>query len=241
MKLCFFTDIHGNKPAFEAFCSEIESKNPDQIIFGGDFIGYYYNAQEIISTIREKGWHCLLGNHDKMFLDMLDGQLDEQYVTKRYGNSYLIAKETISKSNIDFLRALSSSFEIQTNNMRIGFFHGGPKDFLNERLYPDTDLSYMEENCSYDYIFAGHTHHKMIRKVGNCTVINHGSAGQQRDGKGTSYVLFDTVTGEIELCSFTYDMTELIEQIKQYDGNNETMYHKLTEVLTRTPLTYKNN
>ena len=217
----------------------MEQKGADEVIFGGDFIGYYYEAQEIITTVREKGWHCLLGNHDKMFLDMLDGNLAEEYVTERYGNSYRIAKETVSQENIAFLRTLSSSWEMLTDGICIGFFHGGPEDALNARLYPDTVLSNIETYCRYDYIFTGHTHHKMIRQVGKSQIINPGSAGQQRDGKGTSYVVFDTVTRQAEICVFSYDMTNLLEQIKLYDGANEKMYYKLTEVLTRSPLVYK--
>lgn len=235
MKLCFFTDIHGNKPAFDAFCADIEYKETDLVVFGGDFIGYYYDAQAIITAVREKGWHCLLGNHDKMFLDMLDGTVAEQYVTERYGSSYRIARETVSEENIAFLRSLSPAWEMQTDGIRMGFFHGSPEDALNARWYPDTALTDMEAYKKYDYIFTGHTHHKMIRETGKCHIINPGSAGQQRDGKGTSYAVFDTVKRHIEICVFSYHMEGLLAQIKQYDGMNEKMYYKLTEVLSRKP------
>lgn len=238
MKLCFFTDIHGNRAAFDAFCQDVERRETDLVVFGGDFIGYYYDADEIITAVREKGWHCLLGNHDKMFLDMLAGELSEEYVTGRYGSSYRHAKETISEENIAFLKTLSSSWELETDGKSIGFFHGAPEDALNARLYPDTEPSDLTLYEKYDYLFTGHTHHKMIRDIGGCHVINPGSAGQQRDGKGTSYVMFDTASGKEEICVFQYDMTELLEQIKERDGADEKMYHKLTEVLTREPKIY---
>ena len=239
MKLCFFTDIHGNKPAFEAFCLDAEQRGADVIVFGGDFIGYYYDAEEIITAVRQRGWHCLLGNHDQMFLDMLDGNLTEQYLTERYGNSYRIARRTISEENVAFLRTLSSAWEMQTDGFKIGFFHGGPSDALNQRVYPDTELNDTDVYEKYDYIFTGHTHHKMIREVGGCQIMNPGSAGQQRDGKGTSYLIFDTQNRQAEICVFSYDTTDLLAKIKLYDGNNEKMYYKLTEVLTRKPLTCK--
>lgn len=234
MKLCFFTDIHGNQCAFDAFCTHMEAKAADVVVFGGDFLGYYYNAEEIITAVRKKGWHCLLGNHDNMFLAMLAGELAEEYVTARYGNSYLVAKETVSEENIAFLQTLSSSWEMETDGIRIGFFHGAPEDALNARLYPDTAPENTALYTRYDYIFTGHTHHKMIRDIGGCTVINPGSAGQQRDGKGTSYLMLDTISRKAEICVFPYDKTALLEQIQRYDGEDERMYHKLTEVLFRT-------
>lgn len=239
MKLCFFTDIHGNQCAFDAFCADMEAKDADIVVFGGDFLGYYYDAEEIITAVREKGWHCLLGNHDKMFLDMLAGELAEEYVTTRYGNSYLVAKETVSEENIAFLQTLSSSWEIETDGIRIGFFHGAPENALDARLYPDTEPENTALYAQYDYIFTGHTHHKMQRNIGGCMVINPGSAGQQRDGKGTSYLMFDTASRKAEICVFSYDKTALLKQIQKYDSTDEKMYHKLTEVLSRTPRTDK--
>ncbi len=235
MKLCFFTDIHGNKPAFDAFSADIEKKGVDFVVFGGDFIGYYYDAQEIITETRKRQWHCLLGNHDQMFLDMLDGKLAAQSLTARYGNSYRIAKETVSRENIAFLRTLAPAWQMQADGLGIGFFHGTPKDPLHERWYPDADLA---DACfceGYDYIFTGHTHHKMMRKAGKCHIVNPGSAGQQRDGKGTSYALLDTAKRHVEICVFSYDTKDLLAQIGRFDGADEAMCRKLTEVLLRSP------
>lgn len=106
MRFCFFSDIHGNGYAFDAFLEEMEKKRPDRIIFGGDLVGYYYDSDRIISRIRELGFPCIMGNHDRMFLDLLEKKRTFQQLVPRYGNSYLKLKEEIRKENIEFLREL---------------------------------------------------------------------------------------------------------------------------------------
>ena len=49
------------------FIKKIERINYDKVIFLGDFLGYYYNAEEIILYARKNKFHCILGNHDMYF------------------------------------------------------------------------------------------------------------------------------------------------------------------------------
>ena len=107
MKLLIFSDIHGNNHAFDAFVKSLSTQNKQyELLFLGDFIGYYYGSNEIISYCRENNISCILGNHDKYFLDILDGKLSLEKYVKKYGHSYEIALNTVSKENISFLRRL---------------------------------------------------------------------------------------------------------------------------------------
>ena len=236
MKICFFSDIHGNGYAFDAFLKEMEKQKPDKIIFGGDFAGYYYDADRIISKMRELRFICVLGNHDKMLLELLDGERTAEPLIERYGSSYKKLAEEIQKENDKFLRELPLHYEMDADGLKLGFFHGSPRDYQNDRIYPDTEITDKEELKlfgKYDYVFSGHTHHKLIKQFGKTTLINPGSAGQQRDGKGTSYVLFDTKLREWEICSFAYDIESLERDIDIFEGGNEAGKVKLKEVLRR--------
>jgi len=236
MILCFFSDIHGNGYAFDAFLREMEKKRPDRIIFGGDFAGYYYDGDRIISKVKELGFPCIMGNHDRMFLDLLEKKRTLGQLVSRYGNSYQKLKEEIRKENVDFLRELPDHYEMETDGARLGFFHGSPRNFLNDRIYPDTEITDDEELAlfdQYDYVFCGHTHHKLVKRFGKALLINPGSAGQQRDGKGTSYVLFDTKTKIWEMISFVYDRDSLAADIDRFDREDEERNRRLKEVLYR--------
>lgn len=232
MKIVFFSDAHGNIYAVESFLLDIANKNIDLVIFGGDVFGYYYNQDEIINKFRSCNIKMLLGNHDKMFLDLLYSKIEEDTLIKKYGNSYKDIKNKISKDNIDFLKRLESKYVLKINNMKIAFVHGSIDNPLEGRIYPDTAIENEDFYIEYDYVFCGHTHHKMIRKLYNTVIVNPGSIGQQRDGKGCSYVTFDTITRELDINIISYDVNSLIEQI-ELNEDDFIIKEKLKEVLKR--------
>lgn len=47
MKICVFSDIHGNGPAFRVAYEMIMSEKADINIFLGDLCGYYFDQKEI--------------------------------------------------------------------------------------------------------------------------------------------------------------------------------------------------
>lgn len=229
MRIVFFSDIHGNKYAFNMFLKQVENEKADKIIFCGDVFGYYYYADYIIQKMMRLNFICLLGNHDKMLLDILDGKLDPRGPALKYGSVYMTLKDDLSESSIDFLRELSPQYSFKTDGLSIGVFHGTPDDPLNGRLYPDTNMEKTDSYSKYDFVILGHTHHKMLRQINHTFVINPGSLGQQRDGKGCSYLIFDTITKSFDFHTVNYNISNLVYDIERFDhGNN-----KLTEVLYR--------
>lgn len=233
MIICFFTDIHGNKYSFDCFIEKVKHQKIDLFVFGGDILGYYYACDEIIDELKSHpDILCLLGNHDKMFLDAVDNNQSFDKLILKYGNGYLNIKDKIKPNNISFLKTLKPFHQIYSDDLNIGFFHGGPDDPINMRIYPDTIIEDHKAFDKFDYIFCGHTHHKMVRKIGRCTVINPGSIGQQRDGKGCSYVLFDTIKQSFYYYIVDYNKEALINDINNQE-TNEPMKAKLIEVLLR--------
>lgn len=234
MKIIFFSDAHGNQYAVEQFFQQIKQMEYDRIIFGGDVLGYYYGAEQIINMLRQQKVHCLLGNHDRMFLDVLEGKRSEASLIARYGSSYQNIETRISKENIAYLYSLQSRYDMETDGLHLTFVHGSVENPLDGRIYPDTILEQCELYVGIDYVFAGHTHHKMVKELAcHTTIINPGSIGQQRDGKGCSFLIFDTITREASLHVVSYDRTKLVAEIESNDTG--IMADKLKEVLFRTP------
>ena len=233
MKIIFFSDIHGNHYAAHRFFEDIQGISYDKLIFGGDVLGYYYEPDDIISLLRQKRAYCLLGNHDQMFLDVLEGAGDESELIKQYGSSYQNAASRVSKENVDFLYCLKSRLDMETDGLRLVFVHGSVPEPLNGRVYPDTEIDNDRDYDGIDFVFAGHTHHKMVKSLKNgCTIINPGSAGQQRDGKGCSYVIFDTVLRSFSFCPIPFEPEPLIRDIYRSEHDRK-MREKLIEVLLR--------
>ena len=224
MKLLFFSDIHGNNHAFNAFKKILSAQNEQhKLIFLGDFVGYYYGPNEIISYCRENHVCCVLGNHDKYLLDIIDGKLDLDWHIRKYGNSYEIALKTISKENIEFLRGLDQNRILIINNKKVYICHGSPIDNLEGRIYPDTDLSIFEASVKgIDYVISGHTHYKMIRNYLTTAFLNPGSLGQQRDGRGCTYMTLDLEKNHYSFHKVDYAVSCLEKEIDRFDAGRSS-------------------
>lgn len=232
MKICFFSDVHGNGEAYRAFLDDAVLKEPDLYVFGGDYFGYYYEVDSIITDMRNRKFKCLLGNHDNFFLELVHNKRDEEELIKKYGSTYRGIRNRISKENVSFLERLPVRFEFCVNSLRLGFFHASPQGLVDGRIYPDTNIVDPDIYQRYDYVFLGHTHHKMVRKVGGCTIVNPGSVGQQRDGMGTSYVIFDSERKEYVFYTFRYNVNKVLAEVDAME-KDWMMKEKLKEVLVR--------
>ncbi len=227
MKILVFSDLHGNIYTFNKLLNTKEFKEADNIIFCGDIFGYYYHQDEIIYKMREiNNLHIVLGNHDKMFIDMIDNKLCSHDLCSKYGKSYILAKSSISEENIEYIRKLPCKKEVILDNNKFSIQHGSIYDNINGRIYPDTEIDIDKQ---YNYIIVGHTHYKMKREIEGIKLINPGSIGQPRDGGKPSYVVIDTNKNTEAFYEIDYDKESLIREIY---NNNETLTY-LIEILNR--------
>lgn len=218
MKIGLFADIHGNIYAFQKVWKALKNESCDRYFFLGDICGYYYHQNEIIEVlIGNRNIHCILGNHDDLFLRMQeDEQLEKRY-TSKYGRSCELLKKRVTKESIRFLKGLAGKYIFAEE--RIAFFHGAPWNNLEGYVYPDDSLRRFEP-LLYRWVILGHTHYPMNRKAGQVRVVNPGSSGQPRDGKDPSYALLDTETDTIEFKRVHYDCSPLIRDIKSNKESN---------------------
>ncbi len=233
MKILFFSDAHGNQYALRQLYTEIARNKPDNVIFGGDIFGYYYGQREILSLIRKMSCTCLLGNHDHYFLELMEGRVDEKTLVEKYGSTYHNIVNKISFDDKQFLLGLKSRYDMVVDGLHLVFVHGSIEDPLNGRIYPDTIIGDITPYYGIDYVFMGHTHHKLVLKLANGTVLlNAGSIGQQRDGKGCTYGIFDTESRKWTIKEILYDREALVMEIKK-NNESEEVSKRLIDVLYR--------
>lgn len=219
MKLCIFSDIHGNQYAFNSFIKEIYKRDIDHFYFLGDVFGYYYGQNECLDILRDMPHlTCIRGNHEVLYYDALKNPIMQVECMKKYGSSYGRIND-ISEDNKKFLSTWIDMFEIEMDGIKIGFFHGSPRQFQVGRVYPDTIIDDMVEFAKYDVVFLGHTHHKMHRKYRNTEIYNPGSLGQQRDGKGCSYTIYDTFSKKASWHTVQYDIEALANEVRENDSD----------------------
>ena len=68
MLLAVFSDIHGNRQAFEACLKVARAKGAEQFILLGDFVGYGADPEWVVDTAMELVAHgavAVRGNHDE--------------------------------------------------------------------------------------------------------------------------------------------------------------------------------
>lgn len=231
MRIAVFSDIHGNESAFFNAIKSVEQKNIEHIYICGDICGYYFGHNQIIDYLRNNpNIKCIMGNHDKLCLDLIDGIEDIKNVNSLYSYSFKNILSTISEENKQYLRSLKNQITLNIDNIKIGIYHANPFDYMYEYFYPDSDFTSYNE-LDYDYIFQGHTHYRMKKTVDNLTIINPGAIGQPRDGLPPSYVLFDTNSKTIEYVDVNYD---IMAYIKMLEGKYNLSDCYVTTVLQRS-------
>ena len=231
MRVAIFSDIHGNKYALEEALIKMDEIGIDVHIFCGDAVGYYYYHNEVIDTLRNmKNIYCVLGNHDQMFIDIIDKKKDAKLYFAKYGSSIEKFLNSITKENIEFLRSLPEARNILIDDLKIKIIHGSPWNPIDEYVYPNSDFNRYSE-VDFDYVFQGHTHYPMKIKHGKCEIINPGSIGQPRDGSFPSFVVFDTSTKLFEFVSVEYDINQLSEDIQRVGGEPNYLFNVLRRPL----------
>lgn len=212
MKICIFSDIHGNGEALDMMLSDVTGQ-VDAYIFAGDIWGYFYDQEHVIDSLMSlPELVAVKGNHDEYYLrhDFTPDLLD------RYGSSYLTP---LYENRRSFIEKLPDHLTFEIDGRKFGIYHGGLSDSLEQRIYPDTEIEKNDQVERFDYLILGHTHYRMCKRIVRTTVINPGSLGQPRDGQGFSYCILNTETDGIDFRTVTIDISKLLEHVAQTDGD----------------------
>ena len=197
MKFVIFSDIHGNQHAFKEFLKMLVMEDADKVIFCVDIMGYYYGQEEIVCQLqRMNNLLAVRGNHDEFAINISNGLLDKKCIISRYGQSYRYITNNVKS----YIESLPNIIEFEIDGVNYAIMHGYPIDYLNGRIYPVDDITEQLINGykKYNVVFCGHTHFRMDRTSGKTRIINPGSLGQQRDGKGFCYAVYNTVSGNLK-------------------------------------------
>jgi putative phosphoesterase len=219
MKICIFSDIHGNGPAFWRAYKMMIKEKADIYVFLGDLCGYYFDQIPIFDALNTlPNLVCVKGNHDESFLKIREGDLQLASIYKeRYGSSieHLMCQETTEL--VQWLSRLPDSLFIKEFNILI--CHGSPSNFIDGYIYPDSNLDDFV-GYSADFFFLGHTHYPMCRKIGEKVVLNPGSLGQPRNGDWPTYATIELPEKRVAFEKISYCKTDLLDQIERIGEEN---------------------
>jgi len=214
-RIAVLTDIHGNLPALEASLEAIEQIGVDQILCGGDLVGYGPHPNEVCQLIEERGIATIYGNYDYAiareeedcgcaYVTAHDRELGQQSVAWT-----LAQTDEDSKS---FMHDLPFDLRFEVGRMTAHLVHGSPRK-VNEYLFEDKPASLYARLAAAErdpVLVFGHTHKPWAHSYGGVLFVNCGSVGKSKDGdpRGAFAILQpakDTVEVTIERVDYDAD------------------------------------
>jgi len=156
-------DIHGCLEKLEKMFSLLEISKDDTVVFLGDYVDRGPQSKEVVGFVIDlKKKHnviCLLGNHEEMFLNCLDGINENLHLMngglttiRSYGGS-------IPREHMEFFKSLLPYYETE----EYIFVHAGLKPNIpleEQDIEWLTWIRYEFINSKYDFgktVIFGHT------------------------------------------------------------------------------------
>jgi putative phosphoesterase len=203
LPLAIVSDIHGNLTALEAVVADIERRDVDHVVQGGDLALAGCQPAEVIDLVRELGWEGIVGNTDELLWRPEERGVQERNAPK-LGDLLRVlfvdyapaTRELIGDERIEWLRRLPADHREDDLVM----LHASPGDLWRAPL-PDADDSELiatYEACQAQVVVYGHIHRPYVRRVGALTIANSGSVGSPFDADPrASYLLVDGSNAEV--------------------------------------------
>lgn len=193
MKTAIFSDVHGNLPALELMIADAGSVQG--WICLGDIVNYGPWSDECVDLVASlENCTVIAGNHEDYF------------------NSGRYESSNVSKDFFDFCYPRFNRFQAIKSLPNVISRHGFTftHTLNNQNIYPDTQIV-LDNNY-----FIGHSHHQFETRNNGFVLYNAGSVGQNRKYINVvNYLILDSGTGEVEMKSFKYDETVVIDEMRR--------------------------
>lgn len=229
MKYAIISDVHANPAAFRAVLEDAGRQKADQIVCLGDVTGYGYDAVEAYILARENCDVWILGNHD----EVCAGAVADALVRDNpHYNLDIAARRELGRDRLAEIRALPYTF----SNRHFACAHGdftAPQDFGYILCADDAKRSFSA--CERGLMFVGHTHEAKIwaltpnnkmeisrigkteLKSGYRYIVDVGSVGYPRHNLFSSYALYDSGAGTVDLRRVDFDVSAYIKAFRDRD------------------------
>jgi predicted phosphodiesterase len=164
----------------------------DEFIFCGDYVSDGPEPEEVIQRIKSLNGHCVRGNREDYMLSYHAGHAAE-WDTSLQCAPLLWTYKKLSKSSIEFIKALPDKKSIEILQYEIMISHGTPysttdviKPFKNDEKFRKITSDFNE-----NVFILGHTHHVWGLKFKDRYFVNAGCSGLPIPGSyPTSYFTY---------------------------------------------------
>ncbi|QAU46189.1 metallophosphoesterase family protein [Bradyrhizobium guangzhouense] len=231
MLLAVFSDIHGNRQAFEACLKVARARAAERFILLGDFVGYGADPEWVVDTAMDLVAHgavAVRGNHDEAVNTTTESMNNEAQIAIEWTRGRLDAAQR------RFLAELPMLVE-DSDRLFVHSEASSPKRWHYVRSTTDAAKSLIATPAHVT--FCGHIHRPALYSMsvtakmtsfvpktdvsvqllrGRQWLVVLGSVGQPRDGDpAASFVLFDTVSCQVTYCRVPYDIASAANKIRE--------------------------
>jgi putative phosphoesterase len=189
VRLGIVSDVHCNAAGLTRALALIG--DVDAVVCLGDSVWEYRFSNDVVQLLRERGALTILGNHEEGFFGP--------------GGARARARDGIDSALLQWLAERPSRIELECGGKRLLAVHSTPWEPRGAYVYPHSAELARFAEADADFVLYGHTHHRLVRRVGRVLVINPGSAGDARDpgnGRQLSCAVLDTASEEARLIDF---------------------------------------
>ena len=228
MKVGILADIHANASALRAVLQAVDRENIQRLYIAGDLIDYYYDVTEIFQLLSSYDVIFVRGNHEDMLKCYRRGTNDNH--SSKYGSGIRLACENLSEERLEWLENLPHPLYFKELDKKVLLSHGSPWN-IDFYIYPDADQYVKDKLFEYkeDLIITGHSHYPFVWRQKNKIAMNPGSVGQQRDRViGACWAIWDVKNHNVELKRERYDVTDVEQQVIQFDPDKPYLKNVLT-------------
>lgn len=218
MRYAIFSDIHGNRPAWEAVLRDMRQLEVQVMVCLGDVVGYGPKPLEVLRAIRAETDNILMGNHDAA----ASGVLDDSIFNPTARQAIAWTRQELDQESLSYLANLPMAIESE------GIL------FVHAELEEPGRFGYIEDANSallnfaardHQLTFIGHTHVATVFRLekdgtvcqlpaNDCTlrpdhryIVNVGSVGEPRTlgDIRARYAVYDSETGRLYFRRIPFD------------------------------------
>jgi predicted phosphodiesterase len=194
VRVAIVSDVHGNRPAFEAVLADIAAAGCERVWCLGDLVGYGAEPDRCVQLAQTHTELCLAGNHDLAVI----GALPVSEFSAWALEAALWTQKTITPDSVAFLRSLAPLGARE----EVGLFHASPRDPVWEYVLSVAQAEACLDQQPQRIALIGHSHvalsfsrlpgadvvgqthapEETVDLSAGRWLINPGSVGQPRDG-----------------------------------------------------------
>lgn len=225
MTYAIVSDVHANIDSLERVLETIS--DGEELISLGDVVGYGPNPNDVVTALRARCRHAVLGNHDLAAV--------ENFGVENFNKAARAAIEWTQSVLDDNSRSWLNALPYELRLPEFLLVHGAPVDYFQYILDKRTAARAFDATDAR-VIFVGHTHiaeywtrdaagnigHRHMQQGGELTldeatryIIDVGSVGQPRDlNPQPCFVRYDAETRHVQWIRYEYPIAEVQQKMR---------------------------